>query len=607
MYHLKRLSFTCLLLLLFVLLFHGPLHAFDESSRIKPGEFRSSLSGEVQKKVSLRYPKKNTVINKSWLLIKGTNRYLTAVFVNGKQIKVRKDGRFHYRHKVPKLGKHLVVVSFLTPDYKVHHVVRKVIRLATPPNKGVNKAITKDQLYFYNTGFVDSKKVPQYLGAYLQRDQLSVFISHLNGAKHKKMKKRVFRDVPKKYWAAPSISYVSNKDIMGEYPNGLFRPKRSVTRLEYAVSMVKAHGLPLKNEGQPLPFQDVHPQHWTYKFIRAALREKLIPKSSAFNKTYRLSQLTFIDYAKRNKSVKASMALAADFSKGFELTDKFKRSVSDVLVDYTIQKRKNDYAKRVFNLTFPEDGEIIIGSEVTLKGSIFPPQEFKVNGRTVRPTLKGRFSYKHDLRDGGNDIHLEVFNKRRDRFKVWSLESYSDLKKHWFQKGAAQMKFARILDDRMEKFRPKRIITRGEMVHDIAKLLHLRDKNNSPLVYQDVSKKDKEYRDIKAVFDAGGLRWIRSSRFESGKPVTRVQLISTLVNVGNYESISADKLAKLRLPFKDLSDSSWANGDIRLSYYHNLLTHSKSLRPKARVNKAEFYKMMMKLPKLNRRISERFR
>jgi len=54
----------------------------------------------------------------------------------------------------------------------------------------------------------------------------------------------VFPDVPSNYWAAPFITALSARGIIGGFPDGTFRPNQPVTRAQYAVQLQKAFTKP---------------------------------------------------------------------------------------------------------------------------------------------------------------------------------------------------------------------------------------------------------------------------------------------------------------------------------------------------------------------------
>jgi len=78
-----------------------------------------------------------------------------------------------------------------------------------------------------------------------------------------------FSDVPSDFWAYDAIDDMSKRGVLGGYPDGMFRPERTVTRAELAKIMVLAAGLPLERVDKT-SFADVKPTDWHAPFVEAA-------------------------------------------------------------------------------------------------------------------------------------------------------------------------------------------------------------------------------------------------------------------------------------------------------------------------------------------------
>lgn len=78
----------------------------------------------------------------------------------------------------------------------------------------------------------------------------------------------VFPDVPQNYWAAPFITALSARGIVGGFPDGTFRPNQPVTRAQYAVQLQKAFTKPDRSPTKQ--FTDVPPNsQWATAVDRA--------------------------------------------------------------------------------------------------------------------------------------------------------------------------------------------------------------------------------------------------------------------------------------------------------------------------------------------------
>jgi len=79
----------------------------------------------------------------------------------------------------------------------------------------------------------------------------------------------LFSDVDASFWALAAIHDLSNRGVLGGYPDGKFRPERTVSRAELAKIMVLAAGLTVAPVTQT-SFADVKPGDWHAPFVEAA-------------------------------------------------------------------------------------------------------------------------------------------------------------------------------------------------------------------------------------------------------------------------------------------------------------------------------------------------
>ena len=78
----------------------------------------------------------------------------------------------------------------------------------------------------------------------------------------------VFSDT-QNYWAKNAIDSLQNRQIIKGYPDGSFRPDRSVTRAEFAVLMCRAYSaVGVKRE--PIAFTDIPDNYWAKEDIETA-------------------------------------------------------------------------------------------------------------------------------------------------------------------------------------------------------------------------------------------------------------------------------------------------------------------------------------------------
>lgn len=84
-----------------------------------------------------------------------------------------------------------------------------------------------------------------------------------------------FADVPDGYWAKQPIENTGTVGLIEGYPDGSFRPDRTLTRAELATLLVRAKGLKLPSAASQ-PFKDVKADFWGTKYIEVAKKEGLV-------------------------------------------------------------------------------------------------------------------------------------------------------------------------------------------------------------------------------------------------------------------------------------------------------------------------------------------
>ncbi|MBB4823231.1 uncharacterized protein YkwD [Sporosarcina luteola] len=91
-----------------------------------------------------------------------------------------------------------------------------------------------------------------------------------------------FQDVPKNHYAYEAIDSLSEKGILGGYPDGTYRINQPVTRAQAAKIIALAAGLKPSANFQP-DFLDVTPAHGAYQHIRALTERGIFNNGERFN------------------------------------------------------------------------------------------------------------------------------------------------------------------------------------------------------------------------------------------------------------------------------------------------------------------------------------
>ena len=82
-----------------------------------------------------------------------------------------------------------------------------------------------------------------------------------------------FSDISEDYWAYDAIRYLSELGIINGYPDGTFRPEKSVTRAEFAKMLALAMNLdPRCDDTLPEIYVDVHAGDWFCPYVTAVVK-----------------------------------------------------------------------------------------------------------------------------------------------------------------------------------------------------------------------------------------------------------------------------------------------------------------------------------------------
>ena len=78
-----------------------------------------------------------------------------------------------------------------------------------------------------------------------------------------------YPDLPPSHWAYEAVTFLTDKQIVVGYPDGLYRPDQKVTRGEFSTMVIKALGLYEKDVPQIFNYQDTK-EHWADRNIQVA-------------------------------------------------------------------------------------------------------------------------------------------------------------------------------------------------------------------------------------------------------------------------------------------------------------------------------------------------
>ena len=78
-----------------------------------------------------------------------------------------------------------------------------------------------------------------------------------------------YPDLPPSHWAYEAVTFLTDKQIVVGYPDGLYRPDQKVTRGEFSTMVIKALGLYEKDTKQLFDYKDTQ-NHWANRNIQVA-------------------------------------------------------------------------------------------------------------------------------------------------------------------------------------------------------------------------------------------------------------------------------------------------------------------------------------------------
>lgn len=88
-------------------------------------------------------------------------------------------------------------------------------------------------------------------------------------------KLKTFRDVPNGYWAKYPIEYLATAGVIGGYPDGTFKPEKALSRAELCTLLIKAKGTKISKPTSSI-FPDLPANHWAAPYVAAAVSQKLV-------------------------------------------------------------------------------------------------------------------------------------------------------------------------------------------------------------------------------------------------------------------------------------------------------------------------------------------
>ena len=527
-------------------------------------------------------PSTDLVTSKSQVMVKGVNRYMTRVMVNGEVVELQPNGRYIETMPLSEDRYQDVIVSVILPSYEPINIQHKFIYLPGPADIDT-VVVNRDQtLAFLNSDFVVDSHRMNPIQSGVTRAELAYFVAELTSAKLKKVSAPVYPDVEPSHWAAQEIQHAVNNQLMAEYADGTFRPDRGVSRLEYIMTVVRALELSLVYSKQALPFEDVDPNHWTTRFVFSALQHDIISPGKALRMNQPLTRLEFSRLAMKLPDVSTAVAAVLDFDHPY-FNDKKRLAVYEDMVDEQIAMIKDEQeALRKLVVTSPSDNDVLFSSRIRVRGSIFPPGPIEVNGQTISSDSQGQFNGVISLKKTGyQKLKIKGMGREVER-RVHYYPGYADLDRHWVGETAAKLKHLNRLED-TERFEPKTVFTRAEFSELIVKIMGWERDMRSADFGTDTGDYER-YLIHRQVF----------SETNTNALVYRAEAIIAIARVAGFDPEIVYQMDGS--VYQDVEGSHWARPYLAFLFRQNILSGARRFYPKRLISKAELVATLAKVP-----------
>jgi hypothetical protein len=594
-------------------------------------------------------------INKS-IIIRGYNKFKGGVFINDQALVCDQNGYFSHEFTFNEFGEHAIYVSFTTLENKFITVRKTINYLFEPEYPIPDVALKKSVIYFYNSDILHNIKEKKLDDGVTRADLAYLLYSisdHNDGLSDMRA---LVNDVSLNEWYNSSVWFVLNNQLMGEFLDGRFYPDRKITRLELLVTLVRFMGIVDSGKPHLLSYSDFVQNHWSSKFVSAALNFGLISPSSELNPNDDVSFLEFLNIIRRMPSVITLFSKPSEnigLSNDVDEADTAVISYLAPVLDYL----ENNQTNIGFQLEINShtSNQVVYTENITLKGSVFPSLPFYIGEDVVTPNMLGEFSYDFVLDNGLNKITISR-DDLSNTFKVLFLNGYEDLQGHWLKDLAAKLNYLELLVA-TDVFDPKLSITRYEFIQNSYPFFYpliqssskdkglddfflnttssnsglvsqtnvqngteegfellqatqttdVGDENNSVLSDESVSLNEIVISDIE--YDAldvdylnflikhGVLSLYEGNKLFPDRSMTRMEAIAAIVKFlslfdQNYQTATMTS----NFPFWDVSKSHWGRSFLEIAYNNDMITKNNNFYPDKELTKDQLIALLSKTP-----------
>ncbi|OGC07149.1 hypothetical protein A2230_06410 [candidate division WOR-1 bacterium RIFOXYA2_FULL_36_21] len=216
-------------------------------------------------------PKDKSIIYDDKVAVSGSAEGFKTVSVNGITVSVNNDGTFNANVPIGNVGKKLIEVTAAKDDGEKLSESIRVLRLVgfkdVPQSYWAKRPIEGSSTVGLVEGYPDGTFKPERT---LSRAELATLLVRASGTEvTERPRSKVFKDVDPSHWAAPYIKEAIAMGLVQGYPDGNFRPNNKISKAEAITVLARYDRLPLEKVEQK-PFSDVAVDNWAAKYVQAA-------------------------------------------------------------------------------------------------------------------------------------------------------------------------------------------------------------------------------------------------------------------------------------------------------------------------------------------------
>ncbi|MFC1595751.1 S-layer homology domain-containing protein [Candidatus Margulisiibacteriota bacterium] len=263
-------------------------------------------------------PLDKTITKKRTLFVKGKvlNNAKYALINNIKFVPDNK-GLFGGEIFLNNIGKNNVNIT--TPGPQGEQITRRVIRLKSYKDiseKNVNSRIIS---YIGTLGYLTSDNY-FYPNTRVLKEEMAYILVKILNLPLPRLSKDPFRDVDAGYKAAPYIKAIVDKNLLGVYPDGTFRPKEELTRYQALIILARLEGLDINSTEvrSDFPFKDVNKKSALARILQASLDADLISPSPLFNGSGYLTRSALALLLSKVSIIKENLNVLTDWEQGYD-------------------------------------------------------------------------------------------------------------------------------------------------------------------------------------------------------------------------------------------------------------------------------------------------